>query len=160
VDHLDDKIIGILRADGRASFSAIGREVGLSTNAVVARVRRLERSGVIIGYRAILGTDTRERAGGLEAFVDVRLHPDQDSEDFLAWAVSIDEVLDAVHVTGPYDYLMHVRARDTAVLERLLRRLKNEGGAAQTQTRLALRPVDAVGATSVSDGPAVSLVER
>lgn len=160
MDRLDDKIISILRTDGRASFSAIGREVGLSTNAVVARVRRMERSGVILGYRAILGTDTPERPGGLEAFIDVRLHQDQDSEDFLAWAASIDEVLDAVHVTGPYDYLIHVRARDTAVLDRMLRRLKNEGGAAQTQTRLALRPVDGLGASSVSNGPSISPVQR
>ncbi|TQJ32150.1 Lrp/AsnC family transcriptional regulator [Microbacterium sp. SLBN-146] len=162
MDHLDDKIIGILRSHGRASFSAIGREVGLSTNAVVARVRRLERTGVIRGYQAILGTDVPEHPGGLEAFIDVRLDQNQDSEGFLAWADTVDEVLDAVHVTGPYDYLIHVRARDTAVLDRLLRRLKNDGGAAQTQTRLALRPTEVPrdSSSSVPDGPAVSLVQR
>lgn len=139
VDRINEQIISILRVDGRASFSAIGRQVGLSTNAVAVRVRRLENSGVIVGYRAVLGSDVPESTTGLEAFIDVRLHPDRDSEEFLAWAVGVHQIIDAVHVTGPYDYLLRVRARDTAALDRLLRLLKKDAGAAQTQTRLALR---------------------
>lgn len=140
MDAIDEQIISILRVDGRASFSALGREVGLSTNAVAARVRRLEGSGVITGYRAILGSDAPDEVTGLEAFVDVRLEPGRDSEEFLAWAVGAPPILDAVHVTGPYDYLLRVRVADTAALDGLLRLLKREAGAAQTQTRLALRP--------------------
>ena len=48
-------------------------------------------------------------------------------------------VLDAAHVTGPYDYHLHVRVRDMGALDALLRTLKKTGSAAQTQTRLALR---------------------
>ncbi|UKJ65088.1 Lrp/AsnC family transcriptional regulator [Cellulosimicrobium cellulans] len=139
MDAIDEQIISILRADGRASFSALGREVGLSTNAAAVRVRRLESSGVIRGYQAVLGTDAPEELSGLEAFIDVRLHPDRDSEQFLAWATDVRQILDAVHVTGPYDYLLRVHARDTAALDRLLRLLKSDAGAAQTQTRIALR---------------------
>lgn len=139
MDAVDAHIIAILRTDGRESFSAIGRQVGLSTNAVAGRVRRLERDGVIIGYRAVLGADAPEQITGLEAFVDVRLHPDRDSEEFLTWTASVTEIIDAVHVTGPYDYLLRVHATDTAGLNRLLRMLKKDAGAAQTQTRLALR---------------------
>jgi len=142
MDAIDEQIVSILRADGRASFSSIGRDVDLSTNAVVARVRRLESRGVILGYQAILGSDAPDRPSGLEAFIDVRLRYDRDSEDFLAWTTGVGEVVDAVHVTGSYDYLLHVRTRDTGSLDRLLRQVKSEGGAAQTQTRLALRPVD------------------
>ena len=139
VDAIDAHIIAILRTEGRESFSSIGRQVGLSTNAVAARVRRLERDGVILGYRAVLGSDAPEQVRGLEAFIDVRLHPDRDSEDFLAWTATVTEISDAVHVTGPYDYLLRVHATDTAGLDRLLRMLKKDAGAAQTQTRLALR---------------------
>ena len=140
VDGTDEQILGILRADGRASFSAIGRQVRLSTNAVAARVRRLESTGVIVGYHAALGTDLPEHLGGIEAFIDVCLTPERDSEEFLAWTRGVRQILDAVHVTGPHDYLLRIRAADTAALDRLLRLLKREGGAAQTQTRLALRP--------------------
>lgn len=145
MDAIDEQIIRILRADGRASFSSLGREIGLSTNAAAVRVRRLEKSGVITGYQATLGTDVPDEVSGLEAFIDVRLDPDRDSEEFLAWASGVREIVDAVHVTGPYDYLLRVRARDTAGLDELLRLLKRSGGATQTQTRLALRPRRASG---------------
>lgn len=77
--------------------------------------------------------------GGIEAFVDVRLRPAEDSDDFLAWSSTDTTIDDAVHVTGPYDYLLHIRVCDTADLDRLLRRLKTSAEAAQTQTRIALR---------------------
>lgn len=139
MDALDEQIIGILRENGRASFSAIGRQIALSTNAAAVRVRRLESTGVIRGYQAILNSDVPEDLVGLEAFVDVRLQSERDSEQFLTWARGIRQITDAVHVTGPYDYLLRVHVRDTAALNRLLRLLKNEAGAAQTQTRIALR---------------------
>lgn len=139
MDGTDEKIIDLLRIDARTSFSEIGRQVGLSTNATAARVRRLEGAGVIVGYSVVLGSEQAEPAGGLEAFVDVRLDPARSSEGFLAWARGLPEVGDAVHVTGAYDYLLRVRVPDTASLDRVLRRLKNDGGATHTQTRLALR---------------------
>lgn len=140
MDAKDSEIIDILRTEGRASFSEIGRRIGLSTNATAARVRRLEEAGVILGYRVVLGSDAAiDPADGLEAFIDVRLDPGRDSERFLAWTRRIPEIRDAVHVTGAYDYLLHIRVSGTRTLDRLLRTLKNDGGAAHTQTRLALR---------------------
>ncbi|MFB2581349.1 Lrp/AsnC family transcriptional regulator [Herbiconiux sp. P15] len=139
MDATDSEIIDVLRVDGRASFSEIGRRIGLSTNATGARVRRLEKAGVILGYQAILGSDAAEPVEGLEAFIDVRLAPGRDSEAFLDWARRAPEVRDAVHVTGAYDYLLRIRVGGTAALDRLLRTLKNDGGATHTQTRLALR---------------------
>jgi Lrp/AsnC family leucine-responsive transcriptional regulator len=141
VDGIDEKILGILADDGRASFSAIGRAVGLSTNAAAARVRRLEAAGIILGYRAILAEETPgpRAGGGIEAFIDIRLQVGQDSDAFLAWARADRAVRDAVHVTGPYDYLLHVHVPDTSELDRLLRRMKKFAGVSQTQTRLALR---------------------
>jgi Lrp/AsnC family leucine-responsive transcriptional regulator len=142
MDDVDSEILGHLRDNGRISFSELGGLVGLSTNAAAARVRKLERSGVILGYRAVLAGDVpeRERSGtGLEAFIDVRLRPEGDSDAFLAFVEKLPQVQDAVHVTGPYDYLLHVVVHDTSLLDGLLRTLKTEAGAAQTQTRLALR---------------------
>lgn len=139
MDAIDDKILDILRKNGRASFSEVGRQVGLSTNAAAARVRRMEQSGIILGYRVVLAADAADNATGLEVFIDVRLEQGRDSDEFLAWSDKVPEIWDAVHVTGPYDYLLHVRVRDTKSLNQLLRVLKTEGGAAQTQTRFALR---------------------
>lgn len=114
--------------------------VGLSTNAVAARVRRMEADGTIGGYTVVTGRSASVPVGGLEVFIDIRLDAATDYDTFTRSIGSMPQVVDAVHMTGPYDYLLRAHTPDTAALDQLLRRLKNECGAAQTQTRLALRP--------------------
>jgi Lrp/AsnC family leucine-responsive transcriptional regulator len=74
-------------------------------------------------------------------FIDLRLQPDVTFEHFAASRASgaFPELLDAVHVTGAYDYLVHAVVPDAAALDRLVRRLKREAGVAQSLTRLAMR---------------------
>ncbi|WP_287799590.1 Lrp/AsnC family transcriptional regulator, partial [Acidiphilium sp.] len=57
-DPLDDRLITLLRHDGRRSISDLAIELGVSRATVRARIDRLERSGVIIGYTVILRADT------------------------------------------------------------------------------------------------------
>lgn len=139
MDAIDAQILEILSVDGRRSFSSIGAAIALSTNATAARIRRLERVGIILGYRAVLADDRPDPAAGIEAFIDVRLAPTADSDEFLAWVQRQSQIIDAAHVTGPYDYLLRIRVRDMLALDGLLRILKSDGGVAQTQTRIALR---------------------
>ncbi|POH73327.1 Lrp/AsnC family transcriptional regulator [Arthrobacter glacialis] len=139
MDSTDETILSIFRQEARISFSELGARIGLSTNAASARVRRLETRGVIVGYQAVLAGDVTQNGPHLEAFIDVRLKPDGDSTAFLAWTSAEPAIRDAVHVTGPYDYILHVVVPSTKALDQLLRKLKADGGAAQTQTRLALR---------------------
>ena len=67
MDRLDEQILGILTDNARCSLSEIGRQVGLSTNAAAARVRRLEDDGIILGYTVVTGQDAPELRGGLES---------------------------------------------------------------------------------------------
>lgn len=140
MDTVDDAILRELTADARLPFRDLGLRVGLSANAAAARVRRLQREGVIRGFTVVRGTATASSSLGLEVFVEVRLAPGTTNEAFAA-AVSSDfpQVRDAVHVTGSYDYLLHAFVPDPAALDHLVRRLKTRAGAAQTFTRLALR---------------------
>jgi len=139
MDAKDDQILEILSQDGRISFSDLGAAIGLSVNATAARVHRLEHAGVILGYRAVLAHEQPDPTAGIEAFVDVRLREGQDSDEFLAWARCLPPVIDAAHVTGPYDFHVRIRVRDMAALDSFLRTIKKDGGASQTQTRIALR---------------------
>lgn len=139
MDGTDERILGLLQENARRSFSELGRTVGLSTNATAARVRRLEADGIILGYTVLTGVDAPLPRGGLEVFIDVRLNAETDNEAFTTSIQSIDQIVDAVHMTGPYDYLLRAYTPDTRILDVLLRRLKKECGAAQTQTRVALR---------------------
>ncbi|WP_106813973.1 Lrp/AsnC family transcriptional regulator [Microbacterium timonense] len=139
MDATDANILGLLRENARSSFSELGRLVGLSTNATAARVRRMEADGIIVGYTVVTGTDAPPSAGGLEVFIDVRLDAATDYDAFTASIAPIQHIVDAVHMTGSYDYLLRAFVPDTRTLDTLLRRLKKECGAAQTQTRVALR---------------------
>jgi Lrp/AsnC family leucine-responsive transcriptional regulator len=103
-------------------------------------VRRLEDEGVILGYTVLTGSETLGPRGGLEVFIDVRLDDDTEYEAFTAALEPIGQIVEAVHMTGPYDYLLRAQVSDTGALDMLLRRLKKDCGAAQTQTRVALRP--------------------
>lgn len=143
MDALDERILGLLQQDARRSFTELGRDVGLSTNAVAARVRRLEADGIILGYTVVTDQRTAGPRGGLEVFIDVRLGPSTDGDRFLAVIAPISQIVDAVHVTGAYDYLLHARVGDTGALDALLKRLKQTCGAAGTQTRVALRAAPA-----------------
>lgn len=139
MDQIDEKILSLLQENARRSFSELGRLVGLSTNAAAARVRRLEDDEIILGYTVVTGKDAPGPRGGLEVFIDVRLDSETDYDAFLARIEPIRQIVDAIHITGPYDYLLRAYTPDTAALDALLRRLKRECGAAQTQTRIALR---------------------
>ncbi|TYL55294.1 Lrp/AsnC family transcriptional regulator [Nocardioides sp. BGMRC 2183] len=139
MDPVDEQIVGHLRENGRCSFSDLGRLVGLSTSATAARVRRLETAGIILGYTILTAHDIPGPQGGLELFIDVRLAPDTDGETFLHRVRAIRSIAEAIHVTGPFDYLVRAHVPDTGALDLLLRRLKAECGVTQTQTRVALR---------------------
>lgn len=139
MDAKDDKILGLLRANARSSFSELGRRVQLSTNAVAARVRRMEQEGTIVGYTVQTGGDVPAARGGLEVFIDVLLGPGTDYDSFVDSLRPLDQVVEAIHMTGGFDYLLRAHVADTGALDMLLRRLKKDCGAAQTQTRVALR---------------------
>jgi Lrp/AsnC family leucine-responsive transcriptional regulator len=139
MDGIDGEILGILMANARVSFSDLGREVGLSANAVAARVRRLENDGVILGYTTVVAADVERPVSSLEVFIDVRLDASTDFETFSRRLAGFREVADTVHMTGPFDALVHAFVLDTGALDTFLGRLKRECGAGQTQTRVALR---------------------
>ncbi|MFI2753677.1 Lrp/AsnC family transcriptional regulator [Cellulomonas sp. P22] len=143
MDDIDDAILRELTADARLPYRELGRRVGLSANAAAARVGRLVERGVIRGFTIVRGpTDAGPLPQGLEVFVEVRLGAEVTNEDFhtaLTTPPGFPQVLDAVHVTGAYDYLVHAVVPDAAALDVLVRRLKREAGVAQTFTRLALR---------------------
>ena len=139
MDRIDGAMLGALERNARVSFSELGREVGLSANAAAARVRRLENDGVIVGYTTIVAGDAQRAVASLEVFIDVRLDGSTDFDAFARRLSVFGEVADTVHMTGPYDALIHAYVPDTGALDVFLGRLKRECGAAQTQTRVALR---------------------
>jgi Lrp/AsnC family transcriptional regulator, leucine-responsive regulatory protein len=136
MDETDDRILGILATNGRASFAAIGAEVGLSPHGAADRIRRLERDGVITGYAARI--DPAGVGRSLDAFIDIRLLPVTDPEEFESRVSRLGSVREVVFLTGRFDYQLRVACRDADDLNETVRAIR-QGGAAGTETRIVLR---------------------
>ena len=77
MDSVDRKIIDARRADGRATYAELGRQVGLSASAVHERVGKLETTGVITGYHAVVNPN----AVGLGVTARVGIHPTDTADE-------------------------------------------------------------------------------
>jgi DNA-binding Lrp family transcriptional regulator len=119
MDALDRKILAVLQEDGRLSVTDLAARVGLSVSPCHRRLRELERSGAIRGYRAVVDAD---RLGlGFEAlvFLTMRQEDRQTLMDFEAGVSGIPEVVQAQRLFGDPDYLLRVVTADLAAYQRL-----------------------------------------
>ncbi len=133
--NLDAMSRGILRElqdDARLSFSELGRRVGLSTPAVVERVRRLEEAGIIAGYPVRL--DAKRLGYAVTAFVSLTTER-AGHQKVRALAMALPEVMECHHMTGDASFLIKVRARSVEHLERVVERFSEVG---RTSTAIAL----------------------
>lgn len=119
LDATDLKILDLLQQDARVSNAEIARQVGLVPSAVLERVRRLEKQGVIESYT----TRVAPKALGLPllAYVAVRAQERLSSNDTARQLAKLPEVLEIHHVAGEDCFLVKVRVADTEDLGRLLR---------------------------------------
>lgn len=118
-DETDRKIIGELTANGRISFAELGRRVNLSAPAVTERVQRLERAGVISGYRAEL--DPRALGYPLTAIVRVKPAPGQ-LRRIPELAAELPQVGECHRITGEDCFYVKVHLRSIDELAELLDR--------------------------------------
>jgi Lrp/AsnC family leucine-responsive transcriptional regulator len=121
LDDTDRKIVGELTGDGRVSFAELGRRVNLSSPAVAERVQRLERAGVITGYRAEI--DPRMIGYPLTAIVRIKPAPGQ-LPRIPELAKEIPEVAECHRITGEDCFFikLHLRSIDElgSMLDRFL----------------------------------------
>lgn len=134
-DKLDKRIIALLVDDGKRSFASIGGEVGLSSPAVKRRVDRLHEAGAI--RRFTVEVAPAALGWNAEAFVELncRLTP---QSSIPALVEEMPEIVAAYTVTGDSDALLHIRASDTAHLERTLQRIRQDDNVVRTRSTLVL----------------------
>ena len=144
LDRIDILLLSELQRGGRLTNAELAERVNLSASATLRRVQRLEREGVIAGYRAEVDP---ERVGlGLQAFVRVQLsrHDSDAIATFTACVNQWDEVVACHALTGDMDYLLQVAVRDLEHFSRfLLDRLLNQAGVADVNSSFVLRTVKA-----------------
>ena len=136
MDSVDRRIIAALRENGRATYAELGRQVGLSASAVHERVGKLEATGVITGYHAVVDPS----AVGLGVTALIGIHPTDvaDDEDVADLLGLLPEVESCYRVAGDESFVVKVRVATVDDLEHTLGRLRRIDGVARTRTTLVL----------------------
>jgi len=134
-DDTDRTLIALLQANARASTAELARKIGIARTTVVARLARLERDGVIVGYTARLGVDAPEQ--GVQAYVGISVSP-KAARAVLHRLATLPELRQLSTVSGEFDYIALLRAESTARLDALLDEIGEIDGVTRTMTSVVL----------------------
>jgi Lrp/AsnC family leucine-responsive transcriptional regulator len=136
IDPIDLKILFILQNHGRSRLADIADEVELSAPAVMERVKKLEATGVITGYQALI--DAKKVGKDITAFIGVSIGNQRDIDKFAVQMLRNADVLECHHVTGDESFILKVKSANTTSLEKLLGEIRSVEGVTRTVTRVVL----------------------
>lgn len=120
LDKTDLQILKILQQNGRITNLQLSNEIGLSPAPTLERVRKLENSGYILSYHALV--DEEKLGLGIKTFIQVSLdfHQNNTIQNFLDAIQEIKEITECHHVTGQCDFLLKVYVKDIKAYEQLI----------------------------------------
>ena len=136
LDSIDSKILRLLSDDGRKSASNIAVDVGLSVPATADRIKKLQDSGVIIGFKPII--DSKKINLDITAFITVYSESSKNFETVVMNADANRNVMKCYTTTGDGSHLLLVKVENTESLEKLLRTIQSWPGVSRTQTQIVL----------------------
>ena len=112
LDALDLSILKLLQKNSKLTNKALSTHLSLSVTAVYERIKKLEKTGIIKGYVALLSKEKLEQS--FVAFCHVKLiqHTQDNVKQFEKEVIKIDEVLECYHLSGDFDYLLKVHVKD------------------------------------------------
>ena len=134
IDTLDERILSELQTNGRLTMKALAERVGLSSPAMIERVRRLEERGVLAGYRAVVDPSAIGRP--LTALISIDL--DRRHHDVFLNRLRSEPSVESCHrITGEHSYLVKVHVSSTEELEVLVDELGDAGAKCSTNIVLS-----------------------
>ena len=136
LDSIDNKILELLSEDGRESASNIAEQVGLSVPATADRIKKLQDSGIIIGFKPII--DSKKINLDITAFITVYSESSKNFEKVVSNANNNMNIMKCYTTTGDGSHLLLVKVENTEKLERLLRTIQGWPGVSRTQTQIVL----------------------
>jgi len=112
IDKIDLKILGELQSNGRITNQDLAELISLSPSSCLHRVRRLEEAGFISSFNARI--NLKKIVSSITCFMSVRFqdHTNQVFKDFETEVAALPEVLESYSISGDFDYLLKVTARD------------------------------------------------
>ncbi|MGB3187120.1 MAG: Lrp/AsnC family transcriptional regulator [Ornithinimicrobium sp.] len=138
MEPLDRHIVTLLAKDARMSFTDLGKAVGLSTSAVHQRVKRLEKAGVISGYRATI--DHAAVGLPLTALISVAPFDASAPDDIPDRLADMPQIASCWSVAGDENYVLLIRVGRPQDLEELLARIRAQGQCSTNTTVVLSTP--------------------
>ena len=136
MDHIDSKILRCLTKDARMNASQISQQVNLSVSAVIERMKKMEASGLIRGYTAVI--DERMAGFDVQALISVRLEHPKYNAEFADLMLSHECIVECFYITGDFDYMARISAGSTEELTKVLHYIKQIPGVSLTRTYVVL----------------------
>ena len=120
LDRTDRQILEILQREGRLSNAELARRIEISPPATLERVKKLEKSGIIRGYAALV--DAPRIGLRTHTFVEVclRIHNRESVEEFVNATREVDAIMECHHLTGDADFLLKIAVSDIPAYEELV----------------------------------------
>jgi Lrp/AsnC family leucine-responsive transcriptional regulator len=137
MDKLDRKILASLQRDARIKNADLARELGVAPSTMLERVRRLEERGYFSGFKAVI--NPKKLGLSVQAMISVSLgqHSTKTIRPFEDAVKAIPNILVCYHVTGRFDYVLHVVAKNLEQLGILVKeRIASMPGVGKTETFL------------------------
>ena len=127
----DEALIALLKSTAREPVASLARKLGVSRSTVQDRLRRLEKSGVIDGYDVRLGA--KAAVEGMQAFVTIEIDPRR-SADVTNALRRQAEIETLYSVSGKYDFVALVRARNADAMDKFLDKIGQTAGVKRTES--------------------------
>jgi Lrp/AsnC family leucine-responsive transcriptional regulator len=142
MDEIDHDILRHLQQNGRMSNLELAKAIGLSPTPTLRRVRRLESSGAISGYRAVVDPAAIKRSFQVLVWVDLVQGTREIIEAFEQALLDIPDVVEAQRLFGEPDYLLRVAVRDSDAYERLYtNRLAALPGVSKARSQIGMKVI-------------------
>lgn len=136
MDHIDAKILHCLTADARMNASQISQKVNLSVSAVIERMKKMEASGLIRGYTAVI--DEGKAGLNVQALISIRLEHPKYNQEFNRQMCCHERVMECFYITGDFDYIARIGVASTEELTQVLHDIKQIPGVSLTRTYVVL----------------------
>ncbi|XZF16190.1 Lrp/AsnC family transcriptional regulator [Chitinophagaceae bacterium MMS25-I14] len=112
LDKTDKRILEVLQQEARLNTKEVAAKIGLSVTPTYERLKKIEQSGIITGFAAILDRHKIGKDLAIFCNVSLQLHNRTHIEQFEKAVNQLDEVMECYHVAGNYDYLLKVVVSD------------------------------------------------
>ncbi|WP_053359783.1 Lrp/AsnC family transcriptional regulator [Clostridium sp. IODB-O3] len=139
MDNMDNMILQCLKKNSRIKASEISKEIHLSVSAVLERIHKMEKNGVIKNFTIVV--DEAKLGNETSALMEISLDHPKYYDSFTDAIRAHKNIVFCYYLTGDFDFMIKILCKSSAELEKIHREIKCLGGVSGTKTHFILKNV-------------------